>query len=369
MKIEKQQIISALLHVRYPGTGQDIVNSGMLQQDTIEIEDNKVAFSIVFHKVNDPFSASVIKASERAIATYVSEGVDIEGNITPVFKEQPKSKVVEILPNVKNTIAVFSGKGGVGKSTISANLAVALGKLGYKVGLLDADIHGPSIPKMFGVENEMPYVKQENGVQRILPIEKHGIKLLSIGFFIDKEKALIWRGAMASNALQQLITDVDWGELDYFIMDLPPGTGDIHLTLVQTMGITGAVVVTTPQEVALADAKKGINMFMEEKVNVPILGLVENMAWFTPKELPQNKYYIFGKDGGKKLAQNLQVNLIGQIPLIQSIRESGDSGNPSAINEDTLSESLFRELALNVLKQVDYRNKNMKQTKKVKIIK
>ncbi len=367
MNIEKQQIISALLHVRYPGTGQDIVNSGMLQQDTIEIVGNKVTFSIVFDKVNDPFSTSVIKASERAVVTYVSEDVEIKGNITPIFKEQPKPKTVKILPDVKNSIAVFSGKGGVGKSTVSANLAVSLAKLGYKVGLLDADIHGPSIPKMFGVENEMPYVKQEDGVQKILPIEKYGIKLLSIGFFIDKEKALIWRGAMASNALQQLITDVDWGELDYFIMDLPPGTGDIHLTLVQTIGITGAIVVTTPQEVALADAKKGINMFMEENVNVPILGLIENMAWFTPKELPENKYYIFGKEGGKILAQNLQIKLLGQIPLIQSIRESGDKGSPSAINDDMTSGSLFRELAVNVIEQVDYRNKNREKTKKVEI--
>ncbi len=367
MKIDKQQVITALLHVRYPGTGQDVVNSGMLQQDTIEIVDNKVSFSIVFDKMNDPFSASVIKASERAIAIYISEDVDIKGNIVPVFKQQPKSKAVEVLPKVKNTIAVFSGKGGVGKSTISANLAVSLAKLGYKVGLLDADIHGPSIPKMFGVENEMPYVKQEDGAQKILPIEKYGIKLLSIGFFVDKEKALIWRGSMASNALQQLITDADWGELDYFIMDLPPGTGDIHLTLVQTFGITGAVVVTTPQEVALADAKKGINMFLEEKVNVPILGLVENMAWFTPKELPQNKYYIFGKEGGKRLAQKLQVKLLGQIPIIQSIRESGDEGSPSAINDDTISEQFFKELAVNVVEQVDYRNKNREQTKKVEI--
>ncbi len=367
MEINKEHIKQALLHVRYPGSGQDIVNSGMLQQDTIKIESNKVEFTIVFDKPNDPFAKSVLKASEKAIQTYVSEGLEAEA--TPFFKEQPKPTVPKILPEVKNIIAVFSAKGGVGKSTVSANLAISLAKQGYKVGLLDADIHGPSIPKMFGVENETPFAEEQDGVQKVIPIEKYGIKLLSIGFFIDKEKALIWRGSMASNALQQLITDADWGHLDYFIMDLPPGTGDIHLTLVQTLGITGVVVVTTPQQVALADARKGINMFIEEKINVPILGLVENMAWFTPKELPNNKYYIFGKEGGKQFAEEFDVPLLGQIPIVQSICESGDNGTPFAMNDNQMTTLCFKEVASNVIKEVETRNNKLPKTEKVKIVK
>ncbi len=366
MQLSKEKILDALTHVRYPGTGKDIVTAGMVQDD-IKIEGNKVSFSIQFEKSNDPFIRSVVKATEQTILTYIGKDVDIIGNINIIAKEQPQARNTEILPNVKNSIAVFSGKGGVGKSTVAVNLAIALGKLGYKVGLLDADIHGPSIPKMLGVENEIPIAEKRDGVQKIIPIEKYGIKLLSIGFFIDKEKALVWRGAMASNALKQLITDVDWGELDYFIMDLPPGTGDIHLTLVQTMGITGAVVVTTPQDVALADAKKGINMFKDEKVNVPILGLVENMAWFTPEELPNNKYYIFGKEGGAKLAQKLHIDLLSQIPIVQSIRESGDKGVPISQNTTIDTSLIFEKLAQNVIKKVDFRNKYQEATKKVYI--
>lgn len=303
MNIYPNLILEALQHVRYPGTGKDIVSSGMIQ-DNIRIDGNKVSFSLIFDKPNDPFAKSVVKAAEQAILTYISPDVDIKGNISIAAKELPKPKPASILPQVKNIIAVFSGKGGVGKSTVSSNLAIALAALGYKVGLLDADIHGPSIPKMFGVEHEQPYVEEKDGGQKVIPIEKYGVKLLSIGFFVNQESALVWRGSMASNALKQLITDADWGELDYFVMDLPPGTGDIHLTLVQTMGITGAIAVTTPQDVALADARKGINMFTGDKVNVPVLGLIENMAWFTPAELPGNKYFIFGKDGGSALQKN-----------------------------------------------------------------
>ena len=292
MTLYPNLILEALKHVRYPGTGNDIVSSGMVQ-DNIRIDGKKVSFSILFEKNNDPFAKSVVKAAEQAILTYIGEDIDIKGNITIETKPQAPPKPVSILPNVKNILAVFSGKGGVGKSTVAANLAVSLAALGYKVGLLDADIHGPSVPKMFGVEDERPFVEEIDGKHTIIPLQRYGVKIMSIGFFVDQESALVWRGSMSSNALKQLITDSDWGELDYFIMDLPPGTGDIHLTLVQTMGITGAIAVTTPQDVALADARKGINMFLGEKVNVPVLGLVENMAWFTPAELPQNKYYIF----------------------------------------------------------------------------
>ena len=366
MNIYPNLILEALQHVRYPGTGKDIVSSGMIQ-DNIRIDGKKVSFSIQFDKPNDPFAKSVVKAAEQAILTYISPDVDIKGNISITTKEQPKPKPSSILPQVKNIIAVFSGKGGVGKSTVSSNLAIALAAHGYKVGLLDADIHGPSIPKMFGVENEQPYVEEKEGSQKVIPVEKYGVKLLSIGFFVNQESALVWRGSMASNALKQLITDADWGELDFFVMDLPPGTGDIHLTLVQTMGITGAIAVTTPQDVALADARKGINMFTGDKVNVPVLGLVENMAWFTPAELPENKYFIFGKDGGKRLAEELKIPLLGQIPIVQSIREGGDTGVPAAVNDNSIIGMAFRNLAAHVIQQVEIRNKTMDATKKVEI--
>lgn len=368
MTIYPQIILDALVHIRYPGTGKDIVSSGMVQND-IQIEGNKVSFSILFEKPNDPFAKSVVKAAEQAILTYVGENVDIKGNISIISKEPPKPKPAAILPNVKNIIAVFSGKGGVGKSTISSNLAIALASLGYKVGLLDADIHGPSIPKMFGVEDAHPEVREVDGRHEIVPIEKYGVKILSIGFFVNPNEALVWRGAVSSNALKQLITDAQWGDLDYFVLDLPPGTGDIHLTLVQTIGITGAIVVTTPQEVALADARKGVNMFTGEKVNVPVLGLVENMAWFTPAELPENKYYIFGKEGGKRLADELNIPLLGQIPLVQSIREGGDAGRPVAFDENSIMSLAFKELALKVVDRVDFRNSNMEATKKVEMVK
>jgi len=368
MTITAKIILDALVHVRYPGTGKDIVSSGMVQ-DNIRIEGNKVSFSLFFEKHNDPFAKSVVKAAEQAIITYVGEQVEIKGNIEIVSKEAPAPKPASILPNVKNIIAVSSGKGGVGKSTISSNLAIALASLGYKVGLLDADIHGPSIPKMFGVEDAHPEVIEVEGRHTILPIEKYGVKILSIGFFVDPSQALVWRGTVSSNALKQLISDADWGELDFFVMDLPPGTGDIHLTLVQTMGITGAIVVTTPQEVALADARKGVHMFMGDKVNVPVLGIIENMAWFTPAELPENKYYIFGKEGGKRLAEELDVPLLGQIPLVQSIREGGDAGRPIAFNSDSILSLAFTELAHNVVDRVNYRNENMAATKKVEMVK
>ena len=351
MTLYPKLVLQALEHVRYPGTGKDIVSSGMVVDD-MRIDGNKVSFSLVFEKANDPFAKSVVKAAEQAILTYISEDVDIKDNIRITWKETPKTDQEESLLGVKNIIAVFSGKGGVGKSTVAVNLAISLAKLGYKVGILDADIHGPSIPKMFGEEEARPVMEEINGKQYIMPVEKYGVSMLSIGIFVDPENALVWRGGMASNALKQLINDAYWGNLDYFVLDLPPGTSDIHLTLVQAMTITGAIIVSTPQQVALADARKGINMFTNDKINVPILGLVENMAWFTPAELPQNKYYIFGKDGGKKLAEEMNIPLLAQIPLVQSIQESGDAGKPIAGDEDSVVSIAFRELAMKVVQAV-----------------
>ena len=288
-------------------------------------------------------------------------------NIKTEFKTAPRPKVDKLLPQVKNIIAVSSGKGGVGKSTISSNLAIALAQLGYKVGLLDADIFGPSMPKMFGVENERVYAIEKEGRQLIVPIEKYGVKLLSVGFFVNPQTATLWRGSMASNALKQLIADADWGELDYFILDTPPGTSDIHLTLLQTLAITGAVIVSTPQKVALADARKGIDMYQNDKVNVPILGLVENMAWFTPAELPENKYFIFGKDGCKQLADEMKLPLLAQIPIVQSICENGDGGKPSAVHTDTMTGQAFLNLAQAVVTVTNRRNKEQKPTKVVRV--
>jgi ATP-binding protein involved in chromosome partitioning len=367
MKLYPKLILEALEKVRYPGTGKSIVEMGMIK-DNLRIENNKVSFSIFFEKPNDPFIKSIVKAAETAILTYAGEEINIKGNITVETKmplTPPES--TPLLPGVKNIVAVFSGKGGVGKSTIAANLAVALAQAGYKTGLLDADIYGPSIPKMFGVEESHPYMKTIEGKERIIPVEKYGVKILSIGFFVDKKNALLWRGTMAGNAMKQLIADADWGELDYFLLDMPPGTSDIHLTLVQTLAVTGAIAVTTPQEVALADARKGINMFTGDKVNVPVLGLVENMAWFTPAELPENKYYIFGKDGGKKLAEELQIPLLGEIPIVGSVCECGDEGKPAALDNSCFIGLAFQQLAQNVVSQVNYRNEHLEASQRVKM--
>ena len=326
-----QQVIDALRHVRYPGTGKDLIESGMLEDD-IRISGFEVSFSLIFPKDNDPFLKSVVKAAEVALQTYIDP--NIAANIHPKFIKSSinrTSSIVQSSIHAKHVIAIHSGKGGVGKSTVTANLAVALAQKGYRVGLLDADIHGPSMPKMFHTEDCRPYSVEENGRTLIEPIEQYGVKMLSIGFFVNSDQAVIWRGGMASNAIKQLIEDAHWGELDYFLIDLPPGTSDIHLTLISALQLTGVIVVTTPQPVALVDARKGVEMFRNEKVNVPILGLIENMAWFTPAELPQNKYYIVGKDGGKNLAEELNIPLLGQIPLVQSIREGGDEGTPIAL--------------------------------------
>ncbi len=338
-----QQIIDALRHVRYPGNGKDLIESGMLEDD-IRISGLEVSFSLIFDKPQDTFLRSVVKASETAIKTYVDPNAAV--NIHTKFRKQV-APVEEQKPlaQVKNVIAISSGKGGVGKSTVSANLAIALANRGMKVGLLDADIHGPSQPKMFHTEDARPLLAEVEGRDLIDPIVQYGIKVLSIGYFVDPDNAVVWRGGLASNAIKQLINDGNWGELDYLLIDLPPGTSDIHLTITGTIHLTGAIVVTTPQPVALIDAKKGVDMFRNEKINVPVLGIIENMAWFTPAELPENKYYIFGKDGGKNLAEELGVPLLGQIPLVQSIREAGDEGTPIALQKGHPAARFFDEIA------------------------
>ena len=364
MTLYPKLILDALATVTYPGTKKNLVESGMVA-DTPSINGMKVKVVLQFPRDTDPFLKSTLKAAEAAIHYHVSKDVEVE--IETEFKSKPRPEVGKLLPEVKNIIAVSSGKGGVGKSTVSANLAISLARLGYKVGLLDADIFGPSMPKMFRVEDARPCAVEKDGRQLIEPIDKYGVKLLSIGFFVNPETATLWRGGMASNALKQLIADADWGELDYFILDTPPGTSDIHLTLLQTLAITGAVIVSTPQNVALADARKGIDMYRNKKVNVPILGLVENMAWFTPAELPENKYYIFGKEGCKRLAEEMQTPLLAQIPLVQSICESGDEGEPAACHIDTATGQAFINLAQAVVTVVNRRNKEQEPTKIVKV--
>ena len=364
MTLYPQLITDALATVTYPGTKKNIVESGMVA-DNLHIDGMKVEFSLIFPRDTDPFLRSTVKAAEAAIHYHVSKDVEVTINLE--YKSKPRPEVGKLLPQVKNIIAVSSGKGGVGKSTVSANLAISLARLGYKVGLLDADIFGPSMPKMFDVEDARPYAVEVDGRSLIEPIEKYGVKLLSIGFFVNPETATLWRGGMASNALKQLIGDSDWGELDYFIIDTPPGTSDIHLTLLQTLAITGAVIVSTPQNVALADARKGIDMYRNDKVNVPILGLVENMAWFTPAELPENKYFIFGKDGCKNLAKEMDAPLLAQIPLVQSICESGDAGKPAACDINTITGQAFISLAQAVVTVTNKRNREQAATKIVEV--
>ena len=359
LQIYPKLITDALETVRYPGTGKNLIEAEMMEDD-LRIDGMNVSFSLIFEKSTDPFLKSVVKAAETAIHTYVDKDVNVTINIKTVQALRPEPG--KMLPEVKNVIAVSSGKGGVGKSTVAANLAVALAQLGYKVGLLDADIFGPSVPKMFHLEAERIFGEMVDGRQLLIPAEKYGVKILSIGFFVDPDTATIWRGGMASNALKQLIADTKWGDLDYFILDTPPGTSDIHLTLLQNLAITGAVIVSTPQNVALADARKGIDMYRNDKVNVPILGMVENMAWFTPAELPENKYYLFGKEGVKRLAEEMNVPLLGQIPLVQSICESGDEGEPAAVKQDTITSNAFRNLAESVVRETERRNREQPPT-------
>jgi len=353
-------IMDALATVTYAGTKKNLVESEMVA-DQPAINGRKVKVILEFPRETDPFLKSTVKAAEAAIKYHC--GKDVEVEIVTEFKTKPRPAASQLLPGVKNIVAVSSGKGGVGKSTVAANLAIALSRLGYKVGLLDCDIFGPSVPKMFQVEDARPYAVHVDGRDLIEPIEKYGVKLLSIGFFVSPETATLWRGGMATSALKQLIADADWGELDYFVLDTPPGTSDIHLTLLQTLSITGAIIVSTPQQVALADARKGIDMYRNDKVNVPILGLVENMAWFTPAELPENRYYIFGKEGCKQLAQEMELPLLAQIPLVQGLCESGDNGQPAALSSETMTGLAFVNLAQSVVTVVNRRNQTLPKTK------
>jgi ATP-binding protein involved in chromosome partitioning len=363
MSYTQKQVTDALRLVKFPGSDKDIMALDMVRN--IKIEGKKIGFDLIFQKSDDPNIITLKKLCVSTILKFVDKDADIKGNI----KVKAVHMVDEpgVLPNVKNIIAIASGKGGVGKSTVATNLAVALAQTGAKVGLIDADIFGPSVPKMFGCESARPGLIKVGEKDMIEPHEKFGVKMLSIGFFVDPAQATVWRGPMASNALKQLIEEGYWGELDFVLIDLPPGTSDIHLTLVQTVPVTGAVVVSTPQDVALADAIKGISMFEGAGVNVPVLGLIENMAWFTPAELPENKYYIFGKDGCKNLAEEKGLELLGQIPIVQSIREGGDNGVPAAVNRDTVTGMAFADLAAKLLSVVDKRNADKEATKRVEI--
>ena len=363
MQLYPSLITDALATVRYPGNGKNLIEAEMVEDD-IRIDGDSVSFTLVFDKPTDPFMRSLVKAVEAAIHTHISP--DVKVTVKTASRQPAAPKAAPLLPGVKNIVGISSGKGGVGKSTVAANLAVALAREGYKVGLLDADIFGPSMPKMFGIEDEQLYLRESEGRNLIIPIERYGVKILSIGFLVDKDKAVMWRGSMASNALKQLIAEADLGELDYFLIDMPPGTSDIHLTLVQTLAMTGIVVVTTPQEVALADARKGIAMFMDEKINVPILGLVENMAYFTPAPHPDERYYIFGREGGVRLAEKLGVKLLAQIPLVAGIAESGDAGEPIAL-ADSVTGMAFTHLAHEVADAVDTRNSTLPPTHKVEL--
>ena len=365
MTLYPNLILDALRTVRYPGNGKDIVSLGMVEDD-MRIDGNKVSFSLIFDRPTDPFIRSLVKSAETAILTHVGKDVEIQGNIAVKTRQTAPAPKPQVLPGVKNIIGISSGKGGVGKSTVSANLAVALAREGYKVGLLDADIFGPSMPKMFGVEDEQVYMHNVDGRDLIIPIEKYGVKMLSIGLLVNADDALVWRGAMASKALTQLIEQADWGELDYLLIDMPPGTSDIHLSLVQTLGITGVVIVTTPQEVALADVRRGIAMFTGEKVNVPVLGVVENMAWFTPEKHPDERYYIFGQGGAERLKEKFHVELLAEIPLVAAVGKHGDDGAPIALGDSITAQS-FIHLAHNVIDAVDRRNSDLPPTVKVEL--
>lgn len=357
-------ITEALTTVRYPGTGRNIVEMGMVADD-IRIDGDTVSFTLLFEKPTDPFKASLVRSAEAAIK-HAAPGAQVTVN-TATAAPAPAKPEAPVLPGVRNIVAVSSGKGGVGKSTVAANLAVALAAEGYRVGLLDADIFGPSVPKMFGLENTELYMHEVDGRNLIIPAENYGVKVLSIGFVVDAGSAAVWRGAMASNALKQLIQQADWGELDYFLIDMPPGTSDIHLTLVQTLGITGAVVVTTPQEIALADARKGIAMFRDAKIDVPVLGLVDNMAWFTPEKHPDERYYLFGNDENvDRLAAEFNVPVLARIPLVAAVGQHADTGRPIA-TENTMSATAFFHLAHEVIEAVDRRNNTLPPTQKVQM--
>ncbi len=352
-------ILSALSNVQEPDLGKDLVTLNMVKD--ISINGNEVSFTIILTTPACPMKDMMRTASVNAVKLLVNKEADVTVNFTANTTTKRKDDK-QVLSGVKNIIAVVSGKGGVGKSTVSANLALALAEGGASVGLMDADIYGPSVPIMFGVRGERPMMKDVDGKGMIVPLKKFGISLISIGLLVDEKNAVVWRGPMASSAIRQFITDVDWGELDYLIIDMPPGTGDIHLTLMQIVPVTGVVIVTTPQNVALADAKKAIAMFGQAQINVPIIGLVENMAYFTPAELPENKYYLFGKEGGKRLADEYDLSYLGQIPLVQSIREGGDNGVPAMMGDDELTKKAFRDFVSLSVRNIAQRNANMPQT-------
>jgi ATP-binding protein involved in chromosome partitioning len=361
----KDDVLKALSNVQEPDLGKDLVTLNMVRD--IEINGNDVSFTVVLTTPACPLKDMIQNACINAIKLLVNK----EANVTVKFTSSTttiRADKSSVLPGVKNIIAVVSGKGGVGKSTVSANLALALAKGGASVGLMDADIYGPSIPIMFGVRGERPMMTDVNGKAMIIPLDRYGIKLLSIGLLVDDKSAVVWRGPMASSAIRQFITDVDWGELDYLVIDMPPGTGDIHLTMMQTAPVTGVVVVTTPQDVALADARKGIAMFGQAQMKVPIIGLVENMSYFSPAELPGHKYYIFGKEGGKRLADEYELPFLGQIPLVQSIREGGDIGVPIMMTDDEVTKKAFYEFAGTVARSVSMRNAHMKSEEVAEIV-
>ncbi len=358
-------ILAALSNVQEPDLGKDLVTLNMIKD--LKVEGNKVSFTIVLTTPACPMKDLMKNASENAIKLLVNKDALVTVNFTANTTSSRKGGEAE-LANVKNIIAVVSGKGGVGKSTVSANLALALAEGGAKVGLMDADIYGPSVPIMFGVRGQRPLMKDVGGKGVIMPIEKFGISLMSIGLLVDEKDAVVWRGPMASSAIRQFITDVEWGELDYLVIDMPPGTGDIHLTIMQTVPVTGVVIVTTPQTVALADAKKAIAMFGQANIKVPIIGLVENMAYFTPAELPNNKYYLFGKEGGKNLAEEYDLAFLGQIPLVQTIREGGDEGVPAMVGEDEISKTALRNVVSQAVRQIAIRNANMPKTETINVV-
>lgn len=351
--MQKEDILKALSTVQEPDLKKDLVTLNMIKD--IEIDGNKVSFTVVLTTPACPMKELIKRDCVNAIVEQVGNDLDVEVKFTSNTTSL-RADGQSVLPGVKNIITVISGKGGVGKSTVASNLALALAQQGASVGLMDADIYGPSIPIMFGVRGQRPMMMDIDGKDKIVPLESHGIKLISIGLLVDEKSAVVWRGPMASSAIKQFVTDVHWGELDYLVIDMPPGTGDIHLTLVQTIPVTGAIVVTTPQDVALLDAKKAIAMFGQAQIKVPIIGLVENMAWFTPAELPENKYYIFGKDGGKNLADQLDLNFLGQIPIVQSIREGGDKGMPAMVGEDLVTKQAFLSFASDTIRAVAVAN-------------
>ncbi len=349
MEITKDRILKVLENVIYFPKHDNIVNLDMVKD--LSIEGNKVSFAVLFPKSDDPGIKMILEASKKAIHEKIDNSLEVE--ITPKADEKAEK---DSLSDVKQIIAVASGKGGVGKSTIAVNLAIALSNNGSKVGLLDADIYGPSIPTMLGLEGSRPYAVEEEGKSKILPLEKFGLKIVSIGFFVKPEQALIWRGPMASKALEQLFNDVKWGDLDYLIIDMPPGTGDIHLTLVQQFSVSGAVIVTTPQRVAISDVRKATLTFRQDQIKVPVLGVVENMSYFTPKELPENKYYIFGESHSEEFAKKLNIPFLGKIPVVQSISESGDKGMPNALDSDSVEGKAFNKLAINIKNKLDILN-------------